>query len=65
MEAHDAFNLTLDSTSSHIMPIYAILGATGGTGSAIPGCLLYSQIPELRINILARSKSKLFQAFRN
>jgi len=45
------------------MPIHAILGATGGTGSAILRCLLSSQIPDLRINILVRSKSKLLQDF--
>ncbi|KUJ17018.1 uncharacterized protein LY89DRAFT_70009 [Mollisia scopiformis] len=45
------------------MPVHAVLGATGGTGSAILRCLLSSQIPDLRINILVRSKSKLFQAF--
>jgi hypothetical protein len=45
------------------MPVHAILGATGGTGSAILRCLLSSQIPDLRINILVRSKSKLLQAF--
>jgi nucleoside-diphosphate-sugar epimerase len=45
------------------MPIHAVLGATGGTGSAILRCLLSSQIPDLRINILVRSKSKLLQAF--
>lgn len=45
------------------MPIHAILGATGGTGSAILRYFLSSQIPDLRINILVRSKSKLLQAF--
>jgi NAD(P)H-binding len=45
------------------MPTHAILGATGFTGSAILRCLLSSQIPDLRINILVRSKSKLLQAF--
>ena len=45
------------------MPVHAILGATGGVGSAILRYLLSSQIPDLRINILVRSKSKLLQAF--
>ncbi|KAJ4145931.1 hypothetical protein LMH87_004762 [Akanthomyces muscarius] len=45
------------------MPVHTILGATGGVGSAILRCLLSSQIPDLRINILVRSKSKLLQAF--
>lgn len=45
------------------MPVHTILGATGGTGSAILRCLLSSQIPDLRINILVRSRSKLLQAF--
>jgi len=46
-----------------IMSIHAILGATGGTGSAILRYLLSSRIPDLRINILVRSKSKLLEAF--
>ncbi|ORY10136.1 hypothetical protein BCR34DRAFT_655451 [Clohesyomyces aquaticus] len=47
------------------MAVHALLGATGNLGSAILRCLLSShgQIPDLRINILVRSKSKLLQAF--
>jgi len=45
------------------MPIHTILGATGGVGSAVLRGLLSSQIPDLRINILVRSKSKLLEAF--
>ncbi|KAK1073917.1 hypothetical protein LTR12_001324 [Friedmanniomyces endolithicus] len=44
------------------MPIHAVLGGTGGTGSAILQCLLSSQIPDLHINVLVRSKSKLLKA---
>ncbi|KAK0934442.1 hypothetical protein LTR29_013969 [Friedmanniomyces endolithicus] len=44
------------------MPIHAVLGGTGGTGSAILRCLLSSQIPDLHINVLVRSKSKLLKA---
>ncbi|KAK5109282.1 hypothetical protein LTR62_007156 [Meristemomyces frigidus] len=45
------------------MPVHAILGATGSTGSAVLRCLLASEIPDLTINILVRSKSKLLAAF--
>lgn len=46
------------------MPIHAILGATGGTGSAVLRCLLSSSdVPDLTINILVRSKAKLLQVF--
>jgi NAD(P)H-binding len=45
------------------MPVHAVLGATGGAGSSILRSLLSSQIPDLRINMLVRSKSKLLQAF--
>ncbi|KAK4554624.1 hypothetical protein LTR86_008126 [Recurvomyces mirabilis] len=45
------------------MPTHVVLGATGGTGSAILRCLLTSKIPDLHINILVRSKGKLLQAF--
>ncbi|KAK5108059.1 hypothetical protein LTR62_008833 [Meristemomyces frigidus] len=44
------------------MPIHAVLGGTGGTGSAVVRTLLASQIPDLGINVLVRSKSKLLQA---
>jgi uncharacterized protein YbjT (DUF2867 family) len=46
------------------MPIHTILGATGNTGSAVLRSLLSSsEIPDLTINILVRSKDKLLQAF--
>jgi oxidoreductase AflX len=45
------------------MRTYALLGATGGTGSAILRCLL-SQPPEsLTLNIFVRSESKLRKSF--
>ena len=45
------------------MPTYALLGATGSTGSAILRCLL-SQPPEnLTLHAFVRSKSKLLAAF--
>ena len=53
----------IDCTRLYIMSIHAILGATGGTGSAILRYLLSSQIPGLHINILVRSKSKLLNVF--
>ncbi|KAL4898961.1 Averufin oxidase A [Aspergillus multicolor] len=46
------------------MPTYALLGATGATGSSILRHLLHSEFPEnLTINILVRHKSKLLSAF--
>lgn len=45
------------------MPTHTILGATGGTGSAVLRYLLCSKIPDLTINILVRSKVKLLRAF--
>lgn len=45
------------------MPTYALLGATGATGSAILRCLLLQPPPDLELNIFVRSKSKLFDAF--
>ncbi|EME38265.1 hypothetical protein DOTSEDRAFT_75733 [Dothistroma septosporum NZE10] len=45
------------------MPIYALLGATGGTGSAILHCLLSQPPADLTLNILVRSKDKLLAAF--
>lgn len=45
------------------MPIHAILGATGNTGSAVLCSLLGSDIEDLTINILVRSKAKLYTAF--
>ena len=45
------------------MPTYALLGATGSTGSAILRSLL-SQSPEnLTLNVFVRNKSKLLAAF--
>lgn len=43
------------------MPTYALLGATGSTGSAIIRCLLSEPPKDLILNILVRSKSKLLQ----
>ncbi|EME38862.1 averufin oxidase-like protein [Dothistroma septosporum NZE10] len=45
------------------MPTYALLGATGATGSAILRCLLASPPPDLDLNILVRSKQKLLKSF--
>ncbi|KAK5715152.1 hypothetical protein LTR15_010569 [Elasticomyces elasticus] len=45
------------------MPIHAVLGATGNLGSATLHDLLLSDIPDLTINILVRSKAKLLGAF--
>ncbi len=46
------------------MTTYALLGATGATGSSVLRCLLDDPAPELRhINILVRSKTKLLQTF--
>ncbi|KAK4956887.1 hypothetical protein LTR10_006416 [Elasticomyces elasticus] len=45
------------------MPIHTVLGATGNLGSATLRDLLLSQIPDLTINILVRSKAKLLEAF--
>ncbi|KAK5720266.1 hypothetical protein LTR15_007539 [Elasticomyces elasticus] len=44
------------------MSIHAVLGGTGGTGSAVLRCLLSSQIPDLTVNVLVRTKSKLLKA---
>jgi putative NADH-flavin reductase len=45
------------------MPTYALLGATGSTGSAVLRCLL-SESPEgVKLNVLVRSKTKLLKAF--
>lgn len=46
------------------MPSYALLGATGATGSSVLRHLLYSGSPsDLTVNVLVRSKSKLLAAF--
>lgn len=46
-----------------IMPSYALLGATGATGSAVLRCLLEEPPKELKLNILVRSKAKLQKLF--
>ena len=45
------------------MPTYALLGATGATGSAILRCLLSQPPKDLTLNIFVRSRSKLLNAF--
>lgn len=45
------------------MPTYALLGATGSTGSAILRCLLSSPPQDLTLNIFVRNKAKLLAAF--
>ena len=45
------------------MPIYALLGATGATGSAILRCLLSQTPTSLKLNIFVRSKGKLLRSF--
>lgn len=45
------------------MPTYALLGATGSTGSAIIRSLLSNPPKDLALNIFVRSKSKLLKAF--
>ncbi|KAL4817015.1 Averufin oxidase A [Aspergillus spinulosporus] len=46
------------------MPSYALLGATGATGSSILRHLLHSgACSDLTVNVLVRSKSKLLAAF--
>ncbi|UJO25204.1 Averufin oxidase A [Fulvia fulva] len=45
------------------MPTYALLGATGATGSSVLRCLLAAPPPDLELNILVRSKSKLLKPF--
>ncbi len=46
------------------MTTYALLGATGATGSSVLRCLIANPPPDLhRLNILVRSKEKLLQAF--
>lgn len=47
------------------MPTYALLGATGSTGSAVLRCLLSEPSEDTKLNILVRSKSKLLKAFPN
>lgn len=45
------------------MPTYALLGATGGTGSAILRCLLEEPPQNLTLNVFIRNKAKLIKAF--
>lgn len=45
------------------MPTYALLGATGSTGSAVLRCLLSEPPQDIKLNILVRSKTKLLNAF--
>ena len=45
------------------MPTYALLGATGATGTAILRSLLSNPPKELTLNILVRSKAKLLATF--
>ena len=45
------------------MPTYALLGATGSTGSAILRSLLSQPPKDLTLNAFARSKAKLLTAF--
>ncbi|KAK4629051.1 Averufin oxidase A [Fulvia fulva] len=45
------------------MPTYALLGATGGTGSAILRCLLSEPPVDLTLRILVRSRDKLLASF--
>ncbi|KAL2819633.1 hypothetical protein BDW59DRAFT_181611 [Aspergillus cavernicola] len=44
------------------MPTYALLGATGATGSSVLRHLLETQSASLQLNLLVRSKSKLLSA---
>ena len=45
------------------MPTYALLGATGATGSSVLRYLLAEPPKNLKLNILIRSKSKLLKLF--
>ncbi|KAK5744379.1 hypothetical protein LTR17_002089 [Elasticomyces elasticus] len=45
------------------MPVYALLGATGSTGSAILRSLFAQPPQQLTLNIFVRNKSKLLKAF--
>ncbi|KAK4175386.1 hypothetical protein QBC36DRAFT_216378 [Triangularia setosa] len=45
------------------MPTYALLGATGATGSSILRYLLQNPPQDLQLNILVRSKPKLLEGF--
>ncbi|KAK3633513.1 hypothetical protein LTR56_015766 [Elasticomyces elasticus] len=47
------------------MPTYALLGATGSTGSAVLRYLLEVPPTDLNLNIFVRNKSKLLKAFPN
>lgn len=44
------------------MPVHALLGATGGTGTAILRFLRKAQ-PDLQLNVLVRNRKKLLDAF--
>lgn len=45
------------------MPTYALLGATGSTGTAIIRAILSHPPPDLTLNLSVRSKSKLLHTF--
>ncbi|KAI7541168.1 hypothetical protein KC331_g8738 [Hortaea werneckii] len=45
------------------MPTYALLGATGATGSAVLRCLLEAPPKDLSLNVLVRNKTKLLTQF--
>lgn len=45
------------------MPVHALLGATGSTGSALLTYLLETQPQDLRLNLFVRNKEKLLSAF--
>jgi hypothetical protein len=47
------------------MAIYALLGATGSTGSSVLRCLLSAPPRDAKLNLLVRSKAKLLAAFPN
>jgi putative NADH-flavin reductase len=47
------------------MPTYALLGATGSTGSSVLRFLLSESPRDLKLNILVRSKTKLLAVFSN
>lgn len=47
------------------MPTHALLGATGGTGSAVLHALLAAPPPNLTLKIFVRSKSRLLLAYPN
>jgi hypothetical protein len=47
------------------MPVYALLGATGSTGSAVLRYLIAQPPQELTLNIFVRDRSKLLNSFPN